>query len=1112
MGVKDLWTLLSPIGRRVAIESLERKTLAIDVSIWITQFIKAMRDDEGKMLKNAHLLGTLRRILKLLFHRITPIFVFDGATPKLKEKTVQLRRNRRRATEETHQKNLQKLYLSMLKKEALEAELSKTKGTATVIADGANNGSYVEGFTPWNPSSSDCKGASCESKGSSSSSKAESTGQAGSAIKTQSHPSCEKQSASSSAKDEGDWLDYSDDDDEEDFHEKHLEDDGFENPGKYRSGSSYYNGGRRHRYQLPDKGDFDVDTMAALEVHLRKDIAEDLRRKLRTESRREYLAIKDNAELYSKTQLAHFKLTSDLNKKLVAVQKKVDGASEGNRMDSEAGRMYTMRDASEMNFSENSNSVSDVHKKPVIKELYAAAPKAPQPTVMSPMKAGRPDKESVQARRRMVVVDDDDDDDDDVNISPRVNRRSNLLDLTGTLGTSSGLGRRASAALQSRNAQWVNDQTDFEELEAWACSCCTLLNSVQKTVCTACNQPRSESFVLDDTSGYQKESAPFHQLRRNTNSNNDDDVAWESAGEDDDIRIPGNAIGREQQGANKIEVVLVPHTGRRDEEAGVSEIVTLETTNVEETESFEMTLQETQPTVSSFFMPDEEVQSVESYDLPANANVTFSQESHAPSEADHTPEVPPYNKPSLLQLFKSPPMLIPDRQPEVAIELPSVPTKGVDKKAPILEVEVVKQLPPILEVEVAQQPPILKESLIVPSAERIVAPSTELAVKVPSPDLRELLQEQAVAEKELRRRNNAASRDAEILTEEMKDEVLALLQAFDLPFIVAPYEAEAQCAVLEQLGIVQGVVTEDSDAFLFGAKTVYKNIFNDKKFVEVYLAEDAEREMGLAREDLVALAYFLGSDYTEGVTGVGIVNAMEIIQAFSMRTADGGPLAGLAKFKKWLDGYDFMGELVVGLKSKRMSKAKREESEREKNKKRLKKTSAEQAAMDLDEEEALSGEEEEDDSGAAHADDDKLQAFQLKHKSGRSKWTVPKNFPDEDVASAYLEPQANWDSAKFDCPIPKVHKVRKFCKDVLGWTDQDMDVQIDPIILRYSKKDTQQRIDSFYATYHTGDRVSTIASARLKESVQLITGKSSRSSSQSAKNGNKRKSALSLPL
>jgi 5'-3' exonuclease len=93
MGVKDLWQLLAPTGRRVSIETLEGKILAIDMSIWITQFIKAMRDEEGNMVKNAHIIGTLRRILKLLFHRIRPVFVFDGQAPILKLRVV---RNRRR--------------------------------------------------------------------------------------------------------------------------------------------------------------------------------------------------------------------------------------------------------------------------------------------------------------------------------------------------------------------------------------------------------------------------------------------------------------------------------------------------------------------------------------------------------------------------------------------------------------------------------------------------------------------------------------------------------------------------------------------------------------------------------------------------------------------------------------------------------------------------------------------------------------------------------------------------------------------------------------------------------------------------------------------------------
>ena len=93
--MKDLWQLISPVGRRVSVETLEGKTLAIDMSIWLTQFIKAMRDDEGNMIKNAHVSGTMRRILKLLYHRIRPVFVFDGATPSLKKRVMKLRRQSR---------------------------------------------------------------------------------------------------------------------------------------------------------------------------------------------------------------------------------------------------------------------------------------------------------------------------------------------------------------------------------------------------------------------------------------------------------------------------------------------------------------------------------------------------------------------------------------------------------------------------------------------------------------------------------------------------------------------------------------------------------------------------------------------------------------------------------------------------------------------------------------------------------------------------------------------------------------------------------------------------------------------------------------------------------
>lgn len=62
--------------------------MAIDSSIWIYQFQATMRDKEGRGLVNAHVLGFLRRISKLLFYGIKPVFVFDGGAPALKRSTI----------------------------------------------------------------------------------------------------------------------------------------------------------------------------------------------------------------------------------------------------------------------------------------------------------------------------------------------------------------------------------------------------------------------------------------------------------------------------------------------------------------------------------------------------------------------------------------------------------------------------------------------------------------------------------------------------------------------------------------------------------------------------------------------------------------------------------------------------------------------------------------------------------------------------------------------------------------------------------------------------------------------------------------------------------------
>ncbi len=99
---------------------------------------------------------------------------------------------------------------------------------------------------------------------------------------------------------------------------------------------------------------------------------------------------------------------------------------------------------------------------------------------------------------------------------------------------------------------------------------------------------------------------------------------------------------------------------------------------------------------------------------------------------------------------------------------------------------------------------------------------------------------------------------------------------------------------MESKGLVDGVVTEDSDALLFGAKKVYRNIFEKNRFVEKYDMNIIGKEMGLDREDLIRLALFMGSDYTMGVQGIAAVNATEIISCFE-------GVEGLKRFKEWVN-------------------------------------------------------------------------------------------------------------------------------------------------------------------------------------------------------------------
>lgn len=134
MGVRGLWEIVAPAAHPVNLENISGYRLAIDASIWIYHFLKAMRDSQGKVLRYAHIVGFFRRICKLIFFGIKPVFVFDGGAPILKRNTILNRRERRKVRKETASSIAAKILTLQLHKHAAEQVKKKKKATERVVS------------------------------------------------------------------------------------------------------------------------------------------------------------------------------------------------------------------------------------------------------------------------------------------------------------------------------------------------------------------------------------------------------------------------------------------------------------------------------------------------------------------------------------------------------------------------------------------------------------------------------------------------------------------------------------------------------------------------------------------------------------------------------------------------------------------------------------------------------------------------------------------------------------------------------------------------------------------------------------------------------------------
>ncbi|XP_025200193.1 flap endonuclease GEN isoform X2 [Melanaphis sacchari] len=108
-----------------------------------------------------------------------------------------------------------------------------------------------------------------------------------------------------------------------------------------------------------------------------------------------------------------------------------------------------------------------------------------------------------------------------------------------------------------------------------------------------------------------------------------------------------------------------------------------------------------------------------------------------------------------------------------------------------------------------------------------------------------------------------------------------LLNIMGVTCVYSPGEAEQLCAILNKNGVVSGIVTQDSDCFLYGARVVYRN-FNTSGngSVDVYCMESIEKKLNIGRNKMIALSLLCGCDYDEkGVKGIGKEIAIKFLQS-----------------------------------------------------------------------------------------------------------------------------------------------------------------------------------------------------------------------------------------
>lgn len=115
------------------------------------------------------------------------------------------------------------------------------------------------------------------------------------------------------------------------------------------------------------------------------------------------------------------------------------------------------------------------------------------------------------------------------------------------------------------------------------------------------------------------------------------------------------------------------------------------------------------------------------------------------------------------------------------------------------------------------------------------------------------------------------------ITSEDFDKTRELFDILNVPYYIAPLEAECMCADLCKRGLVEGVLTEDTDVLAYGANIFLSKIdTKNDTCVRIYHKNVLE-SLNLTQEQFLDLCIMCGCDYNKNIPKVGCETSFKYI-------------------------------------------------------------------------------------------------------------------------------------------------------------------------------------------------------------------------------------------